>query len=481
MPASQWTTTRQSKFIGENKIPATEELDPSQLLVAYNTVATADFCLESRKDKTAINATLGTGPVRGVWRYVKSDGTAYLVALHGTTLYAGTWAGGTASCTFASIATVANVKTRAVVWKDKLWFTNATDGLKSWDGTTVTAIAAAPKADIIALHVNRMFLVDSANPNQLRWSALEDATAWDALDVILVRDNDGDRITGLAPLKGGLLVFKRNSSWSLYGTYYDDMQLELLSDSIGCHATDSVTTLIDQGMMLSSDNLYRFSLSQIEEYPKTHKLLLDVMTATERAAVISQVVPNEKRVVVMLPSLCINAEASTGGMTTWTDINAASFSIADSAVDDGSLLIGDATNGIVYALNNETAGGFVTEFWFPFNDYGSTREKVWRVFYPELDILDGANTDGTATIYLRYDVDRGQRLGYMPFTGSSADVMLWSSGDDWNEQSWGPSGSAQRWPMHDARGRRISLQLSTNSRIKLQGYALQLREVGKLL
>lgn len=481
---SQWKTYQQNKFVGENKIPAIEVIEPEQLLVAYNTVATADYSLESRKGKTALNTTLGAGPIRGLWRFTKSGGTAYLVALHGTTLYAGTWAGGTAACTFASIKTGldANAQLRGVVWKDNLILTNGVQNPFRYDGSACTDLSGTPpKSQFITVYANRMFLVDVANPNQLRWSGLETYDTWDALDVILVRDNDGDKINGLAALNGGLVILKRNSMWTLYGTYYDDMQLVQLSDSVGCIAPDSIVTMKDGGTMLSADNLYQFNLSEVVEYPKTHKSLITPLSSAQKAAVKGCVVPNEKRGIMMLRSLCLNIEGSTGGITTWTDINAASFAVADGAADDGSLLIGDATTGIIYTLNNEAAGQFTTDFWLPYNDMGVTREKVWRIFEPEINVLSGSNTDGSATLTLKFDVDRGQKRDWYQSTESVGDVLQFSTEDDWDDKVWGPTNTSQRWPMHNARGRRISLKLSTNSRIKFEGYKVMFREAGKLL
>lgn len=481
---SQWQTYKQNQYSGENKIPDIEVVQPDQLLVAYNTVATADMSLESRKGKTKLNTTLGVGPIRGLWRYVTSAGSAYLVALHGTTLYAGAWAGGTAPCTFASIKTGldASATLRGVVWKDKLILTNGVDNPFAYDGSTCTDLAGSPpKSRIIKVYANRLFFVDVANPNQIRWSGLEDPNTWDAFDVVLVRDNDGDKITGLAPMPGGLVIFKNRSMWTLYGTYYDDMQLVQVSDTVGCIATDSI---IDDGVMLSSDNLWRFNLSSLEEFPGTHKNLIKILTTDQRKAVKAQSLPHDKRMVFMLQSLCLNWEGATGGMTTWTNINAACFAEASGANDDGALLIGDKTSGIVYALNNEATDDgapFQTEFWTPFNDMGVTREKIWRVFAPELTVITGNNPDATATIWLKYDVDRGEKYDFYQVAENQGSVMVWDSGDNWDSKVWGPTSRGVRWPMHNARGKRVSLKLSTNSRIKLEGIKMQYREVGKLL
>lgn len=485
MPLSQWQTYKQNKFTGENKIPAIEQLQPDQLLVAYNTVGTPDYGLQSRKGKTRLNAaSLGAGPIRGLWRYVKAGGSAYLVALHGTTLYAGTWAGGTAAVTFASIKTglSATAPLRGVVWKDNLILTNGVDNPFRYDGSTCTDLSGTPpKSAQVKVYASRLFFVDAANPNWLRWSGLESFDTWDALDVINVRDNDGDQITGLAPMPGGIVIFKRNSAWTLYGNSKDDMQLVQLSDSVGCVAPDSI---IDDGVMLSYDNLWKFTLSGLQEFPQTHKSLISILTGSQRQAVKGMSVPYEKRMVWMLPNLCLNFEGATGGMTTWTDINAGALSCATGAADDGSLLIGDATNGIVYALNNENdddGTDFFTEFWLPATDLGSTRDKVWRIFEPEISVLTGANPDGTATLTLKYNVDRGEKQNWYQPATTATDPLVFSSGDDWDAKVWGPSNTSLRWPMHNARGRRCSLRLASNSRIKFEGYSIMFREAGKLL
>lgn len=484
MPMSQWTTYRQNQFTGENKIPDIEVIQPDQLLVAYNTIATADMTLQTRMGKTRLNETLGDGPMKGLWRYIKVDGSAYLVAQHGTTLYSASWSGGTAAATFVAVKTGldATAKLRGVVWKDNLILTNGVDNPFRFDGTTCTDLAGSPpKSKYIKVYANRLFFVDAANPNWLRWSGLEDYDAWDALDIIYVRDNDGDVITGMAAQPGGMVIFKNRSAWTLYGTYYEDMQLVQLSDSVGCVAPDSI---VDSGVMMGSDNLWLFTLSSLTEFPKTHKSLITILTKTQLQGVTGVAVPFGNRIEFMIDQLCLNFETSTKGMTTWTNINAASFSVADGPSDDGSLLIGDKTSGIVYALNNEANDdGTVipTEIWTPYNDLGSTREKLWRIFLAEITVLNGSNTDNTATIFMKYDIDRGEHRDLYQSVNGVADALTWSSGEDWDAKQWGPTDTSIRWPMHNARGNRGSFKISTRSRIKFEGYKMQYREVGKLL
>lgn len=480
MPPSQWQTYKQTKWSGENKIPALEQLQPDQLLVAYNTVATPDGTLQTRKGKTLLNAvSLGTGPVRGLWRFVKSNGNAYLVALHGTTLYAGTWAGGTASVTFASIKTGldATAQLRGVVWRDKLILTNGVQNPFTYDGSAVADLSGSPpKSEFIKVYSNRLFLVDVANPNQLRWSGLENEASWDALDLINVRTNDGDKITGIAALAGGLVIFKRNSCWTLYGSNRDDFQLVQTSSSIGALASDSI---IDGGIMFSADNIWRFNLSDLGEMPQTHKVLFSTLTMAQKKAIKAVSIPDEKRVIVELAGLTLNLELTTGGITTWTGLNIGAMTAAEGGIDDGSLLIGDKTNGYVYALNNDTddAGTAInTELWTPYLDMGSTREKVWRVYVPELSVIGSSGT-----ITLKYDVDRGKKRDIYQTAGNYADLLAWDSGDNWNTSSWGPLESVIRWPMHNARGLRASFRISTTARIKLEGMKFQFRETGKLL
>lgn len=216
----EWQVTKRADFLGgENLRTQPEFLEPNQVARAINCVLTPEGHLQTREGKTKVSdPTIGTGAILSIHRYTKESGTQYLVVQHGTSLYSVSWNGTDTIASFgAAIKTglTAAAKLRGVVWKDKLILTNGVDTPFTYDGTTCSDLATAPVSQIFKVYANKLW---GFTNNLLKFSALEDPTSWDALDVIKVRDADGDTITGISPQVGGLVIFKRNSVFTLYGT-----------------------------------------------------------------------------------------------------------------------------------------------------------------------------------------------------------------------------------------------------------------------
>lgn len=479
-----WRIHRQRDFTGgENRYIVPEMMKDNQLIIAQNCAMTADGLLETRRGKTKLNAnSLGTGGVISVHRYAKESGTKYLVVQHGTSLYATTWDGSSTFSGFgAAIKTGLNAaKLRGRVWKDVLILTNGVDNPFLFNGTTCTDLAGTPpKSKLIAVYGGRLWFVDAANPNQLRFSGLENYGTWDALDVIKLRDGDGDVITGLSPQLGGLIVTKTRSVWPIYGTSRSDIRIpeQPLSSSVGCVATD---TLIDDGLFLGSDNFYRFALNGIEEVADTHRSVISSLTVSEAAASFAVLTPFEKRVTVGLGNGgYLNLEGRYNGITTWSSLNAGCFAVCDAKDDDGMLIIGDKSNGFIYKLDNDASDDGVqitTDIWTAYDDFETTRKKVWRHFIPEIEPLGAANY----LIYLKHDIDYGNNAGLFSINRSTIDILDWNV-DNWMEAYWG---TTQRFTdpyyMHGARGNRISFRVTTGNRIKFLGYSTKYREAGPI-
>ena len=212
-----WQMQRQNAFTGGENLKVLPGLSqPDQLIRAKNCVLNADGVVETRLGRVRVNTdTIGAGPILSLHLFATMAGVNYLIAQHGTSLYGVTWDGASTIASFGTAiktGLTAASKLRSVVWKDNILFTNGVDNPFKWDGTTVADISGSPpKSHIIKIYASRAWLVDAANPNQVRYSDLENFDSWPALNVILVRDNDGDFIRGLSPQSGGLVIFKNNS------------------------------------------------------------------------------------------------------------------------------------------------------------------------------------------------------------------------------------------------------------------------------
>ena len=465
---------------GENLKILPEVVLPNQVLRAQNCVITNEGLLETRLGKTRINGTsLGAGPIISAHRYSKENGTRYLVAQHGTSLYAKTWDGEAQFAAFpAAIKTGLNpAKLRSVVWKDKLFLTNGVDKAFTFDGTTCVDVAAIPLTKILVLYAGRLWAVD-VTTGFIENSNLEDYTDWSESGSYKVRDGEGDSIVALSPQNGGLVIFKQNSVQTLYGTNKNNIAIqEPFSRRIGCIAVDSV---LEDGFFMAKDNFYTFTLNGISPLPETHTPMIEVMTLAEKQAVFA--IPHTllKRGIVNMGttsdlSLCLHAKWN-GAITSWAGLNAACFAVADDKDDSNALIIGDATNGILYTYEGDTddTGLIETRIKTAYMDHKTTSQKEWSSFIPETEALESLVQ---YRMYYNYDVDFSTAGGML--TNSYVSNLLRWGLDRWDQANWG-AGFMMNEPffLHDARGNRVSFEAVCNNRIRFNGFTTKYRKVG---
>lgn len=477
-----WVPREYTDFTGgENKIITPEKMQPNQLLLALNCVMTEDGLLETRLGKTKLNSTtIGSGGVTSLYRYAKEGGTNYLVAQHSTNLYSQSWDGSSAITWGAAVKSSLNAaKLYGVVWKDVLILSNGVDNPFKWDGTTATDLGGTPpKLLYIKEYAGRLWGVDAANPNYIRFSDLEDYDVWPATNLIKVRDGDGDFITGLSPQTGGLIITKNKKVFPMYGTNKDNIDLPgPFPEAVGCVAPDA---LLDEGLLLSQDTLYPFSLNGIGSPITTHKPLIGLLTAAEKVSSFAVAIPNKSRAVITFGnSGTLNLDSTNQGVTTWSGLNAGCYAVCDAEGDDGSLLIGDATNGFVYKLDNETnddGAEIVTDIETAYLHHDTHREKAWRYFKPTLEPVDEADV----LLYLKHDIDYSETAGLFGVNKTSVDFLDWGV-DEWGTGVWGIGSKIEDYYwLHDARGNRISFGITTGNRIKFLGFVTKYREVGPI-
>ncbi len=487
-----WRINRQRDFTGgENLAVLPELMAPNQLLQARNMVMTADGLLETRQGKSKVNNTagyLGEGPVLSIHRFAKSSGgDKYLVVQHGTSLYAAIWDGdpGNPIQSFTTVRSdlTAGAKLRSVVWKDKLILTNGVDNPFRFDGSSWADLNRTnpdppPSSKYIKVYGGKLWLVDVDNPNHLRFSGLEDYDSWNQLDVINLRDGDGDVITGLSPQPGGMIITKQKSVWQLFGTNRYDIQIgeAPLSDTVGCVAPD---TLLDEGLFLGPDTLYRFTLSGIQRIADTHMKLIEPVNLSMKQDAFAVSIPRESRAVCKVDTTVLNIDGRYQNITTWDSLNASCFAVADAEGDPGCLLIGDLTDGYVYSLTNSTdddGNNITTVFQTAHRDEGSPRKKVWRYFLPEIDATDEID----AVISLRYDLDNGLTTNAKGIYPEQPNFLEWNE-DAWDTAVWGPKLRIKEpYYLHGVRGNSISFTVIASNRIKLLSYLTKFIEAGAI-
>jgi len=209
----------EAQFHGLNDASTPDTLPPGYFSKIDNA-----FCSDGKVSKvfgsTAINASIAAQPFNGLTAFEKiSSSNKWLVAsINGVSnaqLYQST--GGN----FSAIGS-ANLSNSKPVWfetaNDIVFGFNGTEEV-DWDGTTVTKNrSGVPIGNYAKWFHNYLFVAKTtANPNRLFWSNIGDPTTFSGANFVDVNPGDSDQIMALSTLQDELLVFKRNTIWSITG------------------------------------------------------------------------------------------------------------------------------------------------------------------------------------------------------------------------------------------------------------------------
>lgn len=181
------------------------------------------------------------------WVFPHSNGTKYQIIHCGDVLKADTGA-----CTFDTIvSTVASgIRTAGAVLGDYFYFTNTTDGLKSWDGTTVSGSTAAIAATQLVAHKARLWAAGiAAAPRTVYASKFGDGSEWDLVTDPVVTDPAQFQIGGsideplttlYASHRDDLVWMKPGAFGVIAGNSRADFAVRTYSDIVGTAYPDSV-------------------------------------------------------------------------------------------------------------------------------------------------------------------------------------------------------------------------------------------------
>lgn len=145
-----------------------------------------------------------------LFNYKKKGGTSYQIRSKGTKLQTYNavdrlWTDIPGSPTFTEGAEFG-----FVVYDDLLYLGNAVESMYTWDGTTFTAYASAPKGNIFEVFEDRVFVAGvTAQPLTVYYSNVGNGTTFGGSD--LVQPLGADSVVNLKNYYGSLLIFKQES------------------------------------------------------------------------------------------------------------------------------------------------------------------------------------------------------------------------------------------------------------------------------
>ena len=164
---------------------------------------------------------------------------------------------------------------RGAVIRDKLWMTNGSDAVRTYDGTTVTVLDGSgstpnvPRGRYIAYHDERVWMYHVPSNRSLNnFSALtnsagtiiapDHADAWPSSNTLQISEGDADFGTGLIVYRGYLYMFKQYSIWRLIG--YDEYTYTRVKcrASTGTRFNESLQVVDGYIHMIGVDGIYVF-------------------------------------------------------------------------------------------------------------------------------------------------------------------------------------------------------------------------------
>ena len=331
----------------------------------------------------------------------------------------------------------------------KLYMIHPVDGLFTYDGATVAAVADpdAPKGDVLLPWQGKLFAAGNpTNKARVAWSSIADGTLWATADFNDLREKDGEKVVSLDLSSGGddlgrqgLVACKRESTYRIHdsttGAYVT------LDASIGAASALATVNLLGRIYAISEHGI--FSTDGTSAMQEESERLRPLFTAGRinlaqldlfAAGTIGD------RAYFSLPQAgagANNLAYEFHPKQRWIVPRSDAMSCyATYGLNDEYLIGGSPTvTGQVYRLNK---GG---------SDDGAVITSLWqtRWFEPsdgmlaamiELQIL--GRTEGTATLTVRKDYDASG--GEQRTLDIGDPIGSWDSGLLWDDgHLWGPT------------------------------------------
>lgn len=284
------------------------------------------------------------------------------------------------------IATVGvNDLVNATVALGSIWFTDVTQGVYYWNGTSTTYVSGSPRGSLIANYRERICVagLNIPNNNDIYCSAYLDGTNWStsstlSTGAILIRVGLSDFFDSITAIYSGyndsMQIFKNRSVYGLYGTDKTDFLLRVLTTEAGCVDGRTVQPYLGGLVFASERGIEFFNGVQVQTPPisdKIDNLLENVRPSSLNSASWSVTTESDFLAGSISPSGTLSASISPGSVIQSTH---ATTVTSDADWSAGNLALGslDASGGSLIVKDNVGApattftGGFESDFgWVP--------------------------------------------------------------------------------------------------------------------
>jgi len=235
-----------NQFSGLNSDDSPLTLQNGQTPDSENVITDDGPGLQGRKGFTAYSTETVTGSFASLWEFPLSNGTRYLIEASGGRMKATTAGGFT-----VNISTIPTDRlTVGTPLGDRFYFANTTDGLKYWDGASVTVASTTMKVDKLVTWKGRLAAAGiAAAPRVIYLSKYLDGTNFtaptnpsdDDAAIITVAGALDENIQALySSFQDKLVWMKKNSFGAIYGSRRSNFAQRTFSDFIGVSSPETI-------------------------------------------------------------------------------------------------------------------------------------------------------------------------------------------------------------------------------------------------
>ncbi len=406
------------------------EIQDNQMTVAYNIDLSTPGKKKKRLGNVAVLNDLGALPIHGLIYQKAPSVDARMVFIYGSRMYkstlpletSGSWVDIDSTDHFTS-----NVLTTvSILAGDELFFSNGTDNVFSYNGTSITdegaTTADPPKGKCLAYFKNRLWVANTtSNPDYVWYSnSLDTHTFATSTQVFKVSTGDSTEITNMVPFEtSSLIIFKERSIHELAvsGDTAAYWNLRPVDTRYGCVAPECAKYHNGKVYFLSHDGI---RVLPIEKQSVSYLIKSEIDD-------INWVYINRARMVIYDDKLFLAVptgsstynnkvyvmDLNTGGWVVYTGWNVNCWGIYISGNEE-ILMYGDSNDGVVYKCFISTA----------FNDNTSTainyqeETKAYDFGQPflykiggEIEVEIASSTGNTVTVYAAIDGGSYTSLG----------------------------------------------------------------------
>ncbi len=229
----------------------------------------------------------GTEKICGLYEFVLANGTKKLLAATLDDIYDITDLTNWTSIHTDSSLNGTNVEFAA--FNDLCIFVGEELTSSKWTGSGASAaLGGTPPANVkhIETHKRRVFMGNSSAGNsRLHFSALDNPEDWTTANdagFIDISKADGDTITGLCSLGQVLLIFKKYSTWALFGNSPSNFSIAQISPSIGCVNPKTIVKCDKFAIFLAVDGVYSANADGVVLLSYNIKPTIDAITDSAR-------------------------------------------------------------------------------------------------------------------------------------------------------------------------------------------------------